>query len=219
MHTIYGIVIGPLAWLAGAIFVFGLIYRLVSMYLLAKKRDPQVLEYMDLKYGLRSIFRWSIPFMPVNSRLHPVMTVVTFLFHICLILTPLFLMAHVVLWSYYHGISYGTLPDSVADVMTMVVILACLFFAGRRIYLRQVRYVTTYKDWLILALVAFPFVTGFLAYHQIGNYKFMIILHILSGELWLAAIPFTRLSHMVMAPFTRGYIGSEFGAVRKARDW
>jgi nitrate reductase gamma subunit len=72
---------------------------------------------------------------------------------------------------------------------------------------------------LVLALVAFPFVTGFLAYHQIGDYKFMIILHILSGEIWLAAIPFTRLSHMVMAPFTRGYIGSEFGAVRKARDW
>jgi nitrate reductase gamma subunit len=147
------------------------------------------------------------------------MTVVTFLFHFCLILTPLFLMAHVVLWDYYHGISYGTLPDRVADVLTTIVILACLFFAGRRIFLPQVRYVTTFKDWLILALVVLPFVTGFLAYHQIGDYKFMIILHILSGEIWLAAIPFTRLSHMVMAPFTRGYIGSEFGAVRKARDW
>ena len=47
----------------------------------------------------------------------------------------------------------------------------------------------------------------------------MIILHILSGELWLAAIPFTRLSHMVLAPLSRAYIGSEFGAVRHAKDW
>jgi nitrate reductase gamma subunit len=47
----------------------------------------------------------------------------------------------------------------------------------------------------------------------------MLVLHIVTGEIMLAAIPFTRLSHMFYAPFTRAYIGSEFGAVRHARDW
>ena len=219
MHTLYYIVIGPLAWLAGAVFVLGIIFRLATMFRLAQKRDPQVLEYMSFKYGLRSILAWSIPFFPVNSRRHPVLTVVTFLFHICLLLTPIFLMAHVLLWDYYHGIDYATLPDSVADGLTMVVIGACIFFAVRRGVRREIRYITTTRDWAILILVALPFITGFMAYHQIGNYRFMIILHILSGELWLAAIPFTRLSHMVLAPLSRAYIGSEFGAVRHAKDW
>ena len=219
MHTAYALVIGPLAWLAGAVFVLGILYRLISIYQGAKKKDPLVLEYMDLKYGLRSIIHWIIPFMPVNSRRHPVVTVVTFLFHICLVLTPLFVMGHVMLWDYYHGFSYPSLANGLADLMTTIVIAACVFFAVRRYVSPEVRYVTTYKDWLILALVAAPFVTGLLAYHQIGNYRFMIILHILSGEAWLAAIPFTRLSHMIFAPFTRAYMGSEFGAVRKARDW
>jgi nitrate reductase gamma subunit len=219
MHTLYNIVIGPLAWLAGAVFVLGIIYRLASMFRLARKRDPLVLEYMSLKYGLRSILAWSIPFFPVNSRRHPVVTVVTFLFHISLLLTPIFLMAHVLLWDYYHGIDFPSLPDAVADVLTMVVIGACVFFGVRRVRSREVRYVTTFKDWAILVLVALPFITGFLAYHQIGNYRFMIIMHILSGELWLAAIPFTRLSHMILAPWSRAYIGSEFGAVRHAKDW
>jgi nitrate reductase gamma subunit len=51
------------------------------------------------------------------------------------------------------------------------------------------------------------------------TYDIMFILHILSGEILLAAIPFTRLSHMIYAPFTRAYMGSEFGGVRHARDW
>jgi nitrate reductase gamma subunit len=47
----------------------------------------------------------------------------------------------------------------------------------------------------------------------------MLILHILTGEILLVAIPFTRLSHMFFFFFTRAYMGSEFGSVRNARDW
>jgi nitrate reductase gamma subunit len=219
MHQIYGFVVGPLAWIAFAVFVLGSIWKMVAMYRSAKTRDGQVLAYWDFKYALRSILHWSVPFWPVNSRRHPVMTVVTFTFHICLLLVPIFLLAHVVLWDYYHGIAFWSLPESVADVMTVLVILACLFFAGRRIFLPQVRYVTSVMDWVVLLIVLLPFLTGFLAYHQVGPYKVMIILHILFGEIMLAAIPFTRLSHMFLTPFSRGYIGSEFGGVRQARDW
>ena len=219
MHQVYNFVVGPLAWLSGAAFILGCIYKLATSYRLTKIGDPHVIEFFDLKYALRSIFHWSIPFVPVNSRKNPAMTAVTFLFHFCLLATPVFLTAHVVLWDYYHGLSYWSLPDAVADVMTVIVILSGLFFAYRRIARPEVRFVTTSKDWLVLGLVILPFLTGFLAYHQIGNYKFMLILHILSGEAFLVAIPFTRLSHMFFAPLTRGYIGSEFGAVRHAKDW
>ena len=78
---------------------------------------------------------------------------------------------------------------------------------------------TSASDYVILAIVAAPFVTGFFAYHQWFAYKSFMILHILAGEIMLVAIPFTRLSHMMYAPFTRAYMGSEFGAVRHARDW
>jgi nitrate reductase gamma subunit len=62
-------------------------------------------------------------------------------------------------------------------------------------------------------------VTGFLAYHQIFSYEWMVIAHVLSGELLLVMIPFSRFSHMITAPLTRAYTGSEFGNVRHARDW
>ena len=219
MHAVYGFVVGPLAWIAFAVFILGSIWKVTAMVRSAKAKDGQVLAYWDFRYALRSVVHWSVPFWPVNSRRHPFMTVVTFTFHICLVLVPIFLLAHVMLWDYYHGVRFWSFSEGVADVMTVLVLLSCLFFAGRRMFLREVRYVTTATDWVVLIVVFLPFFTGFLAYHQIGPYRVMIILHILFGEIMLAAIPFTRLSHMLLAPLSRGYIGSEFGGVRKARDW
>lgn len=219
MHTIYNLVVGPLTWIAGAIFVLGSIYRLVSMYRLTKAKDPMFLEYMDAKYAFRSIAHWIVPFLPVNSRRHPVVTVITFVFHICLFFVPIFLLAHVMMLDTYHGVRYWSPPEGASDVLTVFVMAACVFFGIRRAVRREVRYITTASDWLVLLIVFLPFFTGFLAYHQIGPYQVMVILHILSGEVMLAAIPFTRLSHMLFSPITRAYIGSEFGAIRHARDW
>jgi hypothetical protein len=82
-----------------------------------------------------------------------------------------------------------------------------------------VRYVTSASDYVLLAVVAAPFITGIISYYQWFAYQWVTILHILSGEIMLVAIPLTRLSHMLFAPLTRAYMGSEFGGVRHARDW
>ena len=112
-----------------------------------------------------------------------------------------------------------SLPDGVAIFMTLIVIGGCVFFLFRRLKSPEVQYVTSASDYVILAIVAAPFITGFLSYYQWFGYQFFTILHILSGEIMLIAIPFTRLSHMLFSPLTRAYMGSEFGGVRHARDW
>ncbi|MFC1798882.1 TmcC family electron transfer complex membrane anchor subunit [Thermodesulfobacteriota bacterium] len=219
MHAIYNFVSGPLVWVSFIIFVGGSIYKLISMAALAKKKDPMVFVYMDMKYALRSIFHWVIPFMSVNSRKKPIFTIVTFLFHIGITLVPIFLFAHVVLIKESWDISWWFISDSTADLFTLIVIGACIFFLVRRLTQQEVKFLTSPSDFVLLAIVAAPFVTGFWAYHQWVGYNVMGILHILAGEVMLAAIPFTRLSHMIFFPFTRGYMGSEFGAIRKAIDW
>jgi nitrate reductase gamma subunit len=219
MHGIYNFITGPLAWISWSIFILGCLYRLVSLTLSAKSRDDVVLNYFNLKYALRSILHWMIPFGSVNMRKHPIMTIVSFSFHICLLITPIFLLAHEILWEEFFGISFWTIPDKIADIMTMVVMGGCLFFAIRRMIVKEVKFVTFPSDYFLLILVASPFVFGFLAYHQWFDYQWMLILHILSAELVLALIPFTRLVHMIFAPLVRAYTGSEFGGVRHARDW
>ena len=214
----YELITGPLVWISFIIFIGGIVYQLISMLILAKK-DKVIYPYMSLKYSLRSIFHWIIPFASTNMRKRPIMTIVSFAFHICLLLTPIFLLAHNLLWYQSWNISWWTLPDNIADMMTIIVILACIFFLFRRIILPEVRFVTFASDYLLLLIALAPFITGFLAYHQCFAYKPMLIAHILSGEIMLIAIPFTRLSHMLFFLFTRAYMGSEFGAVRNSKDW
>jgi len=219
MFDIYQFVSGPLAWFAFIVFIGGCLYRLVSLLVLVHRKEPFIYSYMSWKYSLRSILRWSTPFATENMRRHPGMTIVTFAFHVCLLITPIFLLAHIILIEEAWNLSWWSLPDGLADAMTLIVITGCIFFLVRRLTNPEVQYVTSASDFVLLAIIAAPFVTGFLAYYQWFGYKFFVIIHILAGEIMLVAIPFTRLSHMITAPLTRAYMGSEFGGVRHARDW
>ncbi|MEF2146269.1 MAG: nitrate reductase [Desulfovibrionaceae bacterium] len=220
MHDIYNFVVGPLAWFGWAVFLLGSAYKLVYMYNKFQTKDKSSAAYMSWYFGLRSILAWMIPFNALGWKNNPLVTIVTFVFHICLIMLPIFLSAHATLWQDFFGITFfWTLPDQIADYMTLVVIAGGIFFAVRRIAYPRVKFVTEAKDWWVLLLVVSPFVTGFLAYHQIFNYQIMIVLHVITGLAWLALIPFSRLAHMLFVFFSRAYIGSEFGGVRKVKDW
>jgi nitrate reductase gamma subunit len=169
---------------------------------------------------LRSIFHWVILFNSQNMRMHPVMSAVSFLFHACLIITPLFVMGHAVLWQQsWLGLQWWSLPDGVADTLTLLAILAGGFLLLRRAIAPEVRNVTTFKDALLVLLVIAPFATAYVAHHQWLPYEATLVLHVVFGALWLALIPFTWLAHMLWFMFTRAYMGSEFGAIRHARDW
>jgi len=215
----YDFLKGPLVWVSFIVFICGSIYRVSSLLSKAKKVKV-VSKYISLKYTLRSILHWIIPFASTNMRKHPWFTVVAFLFHGCLILTPLVLLAHNDLWYDAWQIRLWSVPERVADIMTLIVIFCVVVFILRRIITPEVRFVTFASDFIVLAIAAAPFVSGFLAYHQLFfDYRLMVALHILFGEIMLIAIPFTRLSHMLFFWLTRAYTGSDFGAVRHSRDY
>ncbi|MFC1679079.1 TmcC family electron transfer complex membrane anchor subunit [Elusimicrobiota bacterium] len=211
-------VTGPLLWISFSIFFGGSLYRLIEMLRLARK-ERVILPFMTWRHSLRSIGHWIVPFAGRNMRLRPAMTVLTFAFHISLLLAPIFLVAHNAVLSEAWGVSLWTIPEILADVMTLIVIAGCLLFLLRRALSPEVLYVSTASDFLLLAVVAMPFITGFIAHHQFFTYRPALTLHILAGEIMLIAIPFTRLSHMLYFFFTRAYMGCEFGAVRNSRDW
>jgi len=214
----YEFVRGPLVWLAFIVFILGSIYRLLQIRSQLKK-DKVVFSYMNYKYGMRSILHWITPFGAVNMRKRPAFTIMSFLFHFCLIITPIFLLGHNLAWYESWGIHWWTLPERITNIMTIIVVVAGFIFALRRIADPTVRLVTAFSDFLLLLIVLAPFITGLFAYYQAFDYKTMITLHILSGCLWLMIIPFTRIVHMIFFGISRAYMGSEFGYVRHAKDW
>ena len=209
---------GPLVWIAFAILLIGSVYRIVSIARLAKK-DKVFWPYMNWGAGLRSIMHWTLPYGSRNMRLRPVFTALSFLFHICLILTPILTVAHVMLWRESWGVSWWTLPDTLSKVMTIIVIVGALTFLLRRIANPTVRFVTSKSDFVLVVLVLAPFATGLMAYYQVFDYQTIIIIHMWTGAIWMAMIPFTRIAHMLFFPLTRAYMGSEFGHVRGTKDW
>ncbi|MCP4756448.1 MAG: hypothetical protein GY866_36755 [Proteobacteria bacterium] len=214
----YEFVTGPLAWLAFGIFFVGIIVRIVQ-YIRGLDWKADRVAYRahkgaGIRGAARSVFFWLIPFGTGGWKTHPVFTVITFVFHLSLLISAIFLPAHNYLLKQKWGFSLITIPEAVGDFLAVAAMVAVLLFVIRRIALTEVRIITTPYDYLILGIAVAPFITGFVAYHQIFEYKLWLILHILSGEIMLVAIPFTKLSHFVLFFMSRIQIGMDFGIKR-----
>jgi len=219
----YELARGPLMWAATVIFLAGIIYRCAQLYVLTGKKERALFSAAPVKLKVRTPEERKMDLIVAvrNSLLgtHPIMAIVSTLFHSLIFVIPLFLLGHNLLIYESWGISLFSFPDGLCDTLTAVFVLIGIFFLLRRMIVPQVRIISTAYDYLILAITVAPFLTGFFAYHQWFDYKAVITIHMLVGELMLIAIPFTKIGHMVFFFFVRILIGSEHSFGRGSRAW
>jgi len=222
----YDIARGPLALSAFLIFFTGTTFQVLRFFSLSKKIHKTKSRPFRLSKDLSTakpltrsraqrLAALKVSIVGVN----PIMTIVTSIFHLCLVVAPLLLLGHNQLIRESWGISLFSLPERLTDIMTHVVIGCALFFLFRRILIARVRSITTVSDYLILILTVAPFITGFLAFHQTHAYKPLILLHMLSGELMLIMLPFTKLTHMIFFFLYRFFIPHENSFGCGTRTW
>lgn len=210
----YELARGPLASIAFAICIGASIIR-ITLILAQANRINRMAPSKSVTGGIQSIIKGLLPMGLKAMRQRPLFSISTFIFHLCVLITPLFLLAHIVLVYESWQLQWIALPDSVADGMTMVVIAGTVYFFIRRVLRKEVRSVSDSSDWALLAIISGIFLTGMLAYHHWGPYRPLLILHVLLGDLLLIMIPFSKLIHMVLFFFTRGYLGAEYEIVIK----
>lgn len=220
----YDFIGSQLVSIALIIFVLGFIYQGIQFSKLTRKKEwispPIPFEQKRQKKTVGQLIADGLA--SLNGTLwktDPLMTIVTSVFHVCLIVAPLFLLGHNILLDQSWGLSLFSLPESFSDRLTLVVLICGAYFLGRRLLLSRVRVITSIYDYLILLIAIAPFLTGFLAYHQWWDYRTVIFLHILSGEVMLITIPFTKLGHMLFFFLYRFFIDSEYSFVRGSRTW
>ena len=138
----YDFLTGPALWATFIIFVGGLVIRIVYLVGLSRGKDPVIYNHISLKWGFRSIFHWIIPFASASMRNQPFFVFGAFIFHIVLILVPIFFSAHIFLWEEAFGISLLSFPDILSDIMTLALIGSGLFLLLRRIIRTEVRILT-----------------------------------------------------------------------------
>jgi len=215
----YAFVNGPLVWIAFAVFVLGSLWQVISLYNMSKRTDKVFYDHYNPGAARASVWAWLMPLGSRPLRENPAMAVGFFVFHVCLILTPLFALGHAVTFEYSRGIHWPSLPGGLVDAMTVVFILSALFLLARRFVLPHVRIVTEPKDYFVWCVTFLPFLTGFLCYHKLLLAPDdMLFLHVFFGCMMLILLPFTKLAHAFLFFLTRAFIGSEF-ARRGTKTW
>lgn len=213
-------VTGPLFTLSLAVFVLGLIFRMVAyvagLDAMADRVAYRAHKERSIPGIIASIGKWLIPGGTRGWRVQPVAAVLFFLLHFGAVLVPLFLLGHtVILENSWFGISLPALPAGLADLLSILSLVALVLIAVRRVRLAKLRILTTPGDWLILFLTIMPFLTGIIARFELcGNYEGWMLAHVLFGELFLILAPFTKLSHIALFFMSRAQIGMDYAIKR-----
>ena len=218
----YEFIQGQLVSIAFVIFILGLIFQFFQFFNLTKKKE-WIYPPGEVKREKRTAGKWvTFCLASLNGTLwktDPLMTMVTSVFHVFLILVPVFLLGHNLLLDQSWGLSLWSLSESLTDSLTLVVLICVAFFLGRRLFLARVRAITSVYDYVILLIALAPFLTGYLAYHQWFNYATVMTVHIRAGEVMLITLPFTKLGHMLFFFLYRFFIGNEYSFARGERTW
>ena len=196
---------GPLFALAFMIMILGLARHIViQVYELVAGKGRRLTAA-----PWRKIFNeaagWVIPVKQIVKGT-PFFSSVSYLFHIGIIVVPLFLADHIVLWDSTLGVNLPMLSPAWADFLTLFTLACVLILLGFRLFGGRQRAMSRKVDYVLLIMILLPFATGFMASHPSFNplrWEVMMLVHLLSAELLFVVVPFTKLAHIVLFAFDR----------------
>lgn len=214
---------GPLFRFSLVILILGLVRSLVlSLYGMneaLRRAGDKTVPWSDLT---SKTFQWLIPVTRL-FRKRPFYSTISFLWHIGVILVPLFLSAHVLLF-FVNGIGvqwWLELPQRFADLLTMItIVMGILLFLGR-VTSKESRYLSRFQDYAWVPLITFTFLTGVLCANlnlSANNYQLSMLLHVYSADLILILIPFTKVAHCVLLPVSQYISGVAWKFPKNAGD-
>lgn len=202
---------GPGLVLALGICIFGVILRLVEILALGRKADLAPPRHNSPGSGWRTVFTRSLP-PPGMFRRAPLTYLGGYVFHIGMAIAVFFFVPHIELFRGLFGLRWPGLPNPLVDIASIAAIVALLALLVGRFVDPVKRLLTNAGDWLAWALTFTPLVTGYAAYHHLfQNYTLTLAVHILSVELLLVALPFSKLFHAFSLFIARWYNGDIAG--------
>ena len=202
---------GPGLAIALAICAFGILLRLFEIFSLGRKADLSRAREHSPGSGWRTIFSRSLP-PPGLLKRAPVTYIGGYVFHLGFAITLLFFVPHIELARSLVGIGWPGLPMPVVDISAVAAMLGLLAVLASRLANPVKRFLSGFQDYLAWLLTFLPLASGYLAFHHLLiDYTLALALHILSVELLLVALPFTKLFHTVSVFVSRWYNGDIFG--------
>jgi len=197
---------GPLFRFSLAVLLLGLarilLLDLTAAYSAYRKAGDKTLPW---GFIVRRTVQWAFPVNRVFTS-RPLYSILSMLFHVGLLITPLFLFAHIELWRGAVGFGWFSIPKNIADVLTILTIACGLLLLVGRISSKASRFISRKQDYLWPVLLIVPFMTGYVcANGNVGPsaYQYSMLIHLLSAEAILFLLPFTKIAHCVLMPLSQ----------------
>lgn len=186
---------GPGLNISVGVFLVGVIWRLIEIYSLGRKPDLSAPRSAPGASGVRTVFRRSMP-PPGMLKRSPVSYIGGYIFHIGLAVVVFLFAPHIKLIQSLLGLSWPGLPSQIVDFAAVITVVAMVVMLVDRVTKAVKRYLSTFEDYFTWAVTFLPVLTGYLAVkHLLLPYTTMLALHILSVEILLVTLPFTKLFH------------------------
>lgn len=202
---------GPGLQIAAFVFLLGTVWRLIEIYGLGRKPDLAERRRVPGASGWHTLLHRSIPIPGMMQRAG--MTYIAgYLFHFGLVVVVFLFAPHIRLIRELIGLSWPALPSQFVDFAAVITLAAMLVALAERIVQPVKRFLSTFEDWFTWAVTFLPVLTGYLAArHLLLPYTLMFALHILSAELLLVVLPFTKLFHVFTVFPSRWFNGDASG--------
>jgi len=210
-HALLYFVRGPGLQIAAVMFVLGMVYRMLHLILLGRKKNLAVPRGSEWGGGLRTMWHRSLVSGTQTSRGYFILGA-GYAFHFGFMITLLFLSQHIDLFRSVLGFGWPALPPGLITITAILSIAAMIALLVHRYTDPVKRLISDYQDYLTWALTFLPLLTGIMLKQGIAlGYQQMLIVHIATLELLLIATPFTKLAHMFTTFSARWYNGAISG--------
>jgi len=206
MEAVLDFARGPLFRFSLAVLVLGLLRILIldlwGIYTTYRRAGDKQIPW---KLVVIRTFEWLVPVKRVAHQ-RPIYSILSILFHIGLLLVPIFLFAHVRLWELAIGFAWPTLPKIVADILTVSTVLTGILLFVGRVASKASSFISRKQDKLWPLVLIVPFTTGFVCANittSLAVYNVSMLIHVLSAEMIFLLLPFTKIAHCILLPLSQ----------------
>lgn len=219
--SFYDFAAGPLLWVVSIIFIIGIAAKMFFFLFTIIRRD---VSDPDREQSIFSILVRALFPLHIAALKKPLYAGLFYLFHLCLIIVPIWYSGHIVLWeeSRFQW-NWTAIPDTWADGLTLVVIglLICLIL--RRLFIRNINRSYKWTDGLLFLVTGLPFISGYLLAHgSLNNILFfaenMALIHIMSGEAMILMVVFLFCQTFINPEICTGCAACEINCITGALD-
>lgn len=196
---------GPLFRLSLTICVLGLGYRvavIVAQIAAAWHRAGD--RRLPLGAVASATASWLLPVRLWRSR--PLYSTASVLFHLGVVVVPLFLVGHVALLGGVLPGWWPVLPQGTADAITIVAMAGIVALIAGRAGSSASRILTRGSDVFVLVVLLGLLLFGWWAANPAMSpfaARTMLAFHVLLGNLVLILVPTTKIAHCALMPFAR----------------